>query len=305
MIHNLPHVVDEYIFHLYDVNGNKFYRTILKEGKDKYINSEEDQGAFLALQFLIIPFLSTLEIADLLQWHLYAGLLIDDLELSERVKKKLIFMDLSNRDDCKNALKNAILKNKEKVTEIVENGDKKISTVKEWLLDYANQEGAPINSSLGKAKYMNQKSHVLRLNSFEKELVKKLISFYQFLNISSFTPEGFEDDLLVKRPDGTIVTTHNGDVVVLFDPNKQKGILDKKPRAGMLSGPPKTESEKNIEKIEVEKQSLPASSLERLALDEEVEKQKHLEDLQYQATKFSEGSLERMALEEEISRLRK
>ncbi|MDD4271858.1 MAG: hypothetical protein PHF50_03560 [Patescibacteria group bacterium] len=260
--------IDELIFYLDDVNGAKLCREISKEDERAIDSDEELRGAFLALQFLIIPFLSTKEIASLLKEYLTVGLMIDDLNLRERITKKLILLDLSDRDNCKNTLRQALLDNQEIITDEMEARGKKIKTTADWLRDYLSQAGSGSTKALDQAKYFYEQRYVADLNEDDKIFLKKIFNLYKFLNTSSLTPEGFEDDILLKDKDGRLITTNKGKVMVLYDPKKIK-------QREATAMPKKVVNIKGNNQLEELKQlavKYPAGSFERKAIEEEIGK---------------------------------
>lgn len=264
--------IDEFVFYQDDINGAKLYRELSNEDKQIISGDEELLGAFWVLLFIIIPFLSTKEIVDLFTEHLTVGLMVNDFDLKEKITKKLISLDLSDRDNCKDALKSALLANKETITEEVNANGNKIKTISDWLRDYLSQVGLKATKSLEHAKYFSEKSYVVNLDDDDKKLLKKIIELYKFLNTSSLTPEGFEDDLLLKDKDGRIITTNKGKIVILYDPKKETKKSEVKtpavePVAAIIS-----EQENNINQLNNLAAQYPAGSFERKAIEEEIKK---------------------------------
>lgn len=304
-LNNFPKKVDELIFYLDDIEGNRLYKEIIAEEKKLIQGDTEKQGALIALGFLIIPFLSTREVGSLLKEDLYIGLSIDDIDLTERINKKLLFLDITDRDNCKRVLKTAILNNQEQITEeATTKSGRKLKTVNNWLKDYVKHIDQHKGSTLEEAQYFFQKSYFKKLDDDEMEMVKKLFDLYKFLNTSSLTPEGFEDDILIKEEDGRIVTTNKGQVVVLYDPNKEKATEPAKPKIPATIGTPKTATEKRIDAVRKKEEDYKEGSLEREALEEEEKMQKRGQELEYMVNDYPAGSLERKAIEEEIERLK-
>ncbi len=300
----LPKEVDELIFYLDDIGGKKLYQDIKKKGMHLVQKDEEKRGTFLALQFLIMPFLSTRKIYNLLQNHLYIGLSLDDIDLTERVNKKLLMIHLNDRNNCKKELKSALVNNKEQITEeVTSKGGRKLKNVDDWIKDYIGQISKQHGQTLGEAQYFFKKSYFQQLDEDDKKMLKKLFTLYKFLNTSSRTPGGFEDDVLIKTEDGRLITTHKGKVVTLYNPEKDEGLDIAKPKARTVSGPPKTKEEKEIDKLKEEGREYAEGGLEREALEEEISNKKKVEDLRIMANNFQPGSLERRAIEEEIKKL--
>ena len=302
---NIKEKIKELIYYLDDIKGDRLFVNLKKKGLKNILKTKEDNIAFVVLEFLIIPFLSLKEISSLLSESLYIGLHINDLEITERIRKKLLFMDLADRDKFKENLKRSLLNNKEKLINGIKNEDNKnLFSVRDWLLDYISQLEGNSQKSLVRAQYFNKK-YIKSLKEDEYKLIKDLINLYDFLNTSSFSPEGFEDDLLMTQEDGKMVTTHKGEVVVLFDPNDNKNSVHKRQeKIGKNIGIPKTVAEKEIDALSHEEEKYKEGSLERLALDEEIDKKRKIDDLQIEINKYKENSLERRALEDELNKLK-
>lgn len=271
-LNNFTKQINDLIFYLDGINGNRLFRSLKKEELAAIEQDEEKMGAYLALRFLIIPFLSTKEIAGLLNENLSAGLQIDDLELTERITKKLIEIDLGDRDNCKKELKTALINSKEElIGPVTVWPNKKIRTVSDWIKDYVGQMSEGKRGALGEAQYFYQKTYFVKLKENEKNLLKKLFSLYRFLSISSLTPEGFEDDLLIEDELGRLITTNKGKIVVLYDPKRMENkIIEKAPPMVVSKG--LSEEEKQIIDLKKMVAKYPAGSFERKAIEEEIKK---------------------------------
>ena len=68
---------------------------------------------------------------------------------------------------------------------------------------------------------------------------------------------------------------------------------------------PQTPSEKEINKLGIEKEKYSEGGLEQLAITEEVEDKKKIEDLEIMANKFKDDSIEKKAILEEVEKLKK
>lgn len=272
-INNFTKQVDELIFYLDGINGNRLFKLIKKEELAVIEQDEEKMEAYLALQFLIIPFLPTKKIAVLLKENLSVGLKIEDIDLTERITKKLIELDLSDRDNCKKELKIALINSQEELIGTVTAGpNKKIRTVADWIKDYVSQVGGGNKTVLNEAQYFYQKPYFVKLKGSKKDLLKKLFSLYKFLDISSLTPEGFEDDLLLEDEQGRLITTNKGKVVVLYD------------------------SKKNLKKPIVKASQ---SKVNNIFNEKEIQ----VNELKQLAANYPPGSFERKAVEEEMGKL--
>jgi len=270
-INNFTKQVDELIFYLDGVNGNRLFKSLKKEDVAAIEHDEENMGAYLALQFLIIPFLSTKEISGLLKENLSAGLMIEDIDLAERITKKLLDLDLGDRDNCKKELKTALINSEERLMGAVTIGsNKKIITVADWIKDYVGQMGSGSKTTLNEAQYFYQKPYFVKLKEKEKLVLKKLFALYKFLDISSLTPEGFEDDLLLEDEQGRLITTSKGKVIVLYDPKKSQKKTAVKQSTKLGRGI--SEKEMQISEFKNLAAKYPAGSFERKAVEEEIMK---------------------------------
>jgi hypothetical protein len=262
---NFKNIVSDLVYYLDDVNGNRLYRKLSNADIKEIGQDQEKMAAFLSLEFLIIPFLSTEEIAGILKNQLLVGLMLDDINLVERITKKLIYLDLMDRDNCKKTLKNALVNSQVRLTDTVVAENKKLFTASDWIKDFISlMKGKSINV-LNEAEYLYQKPYFIKLKETDKKLLKKLFVLYKFLDTSSLTPEGFEDDLLIEDEHGRLMTTDKGRVVVLFDPAKSKEKI----------GASNIVLRKNRKIIELRRLAAqyPPGSLERKAVEEEIRNQ--------------------------------
>jgi len=270
-LNNFIKQAEELIFYLDEDNARKILKKISIDDMRLINNDSMLKKAFIALRFLIIPFLHTNEIVELLKDNIAIGLNLEELDITERIRKKLIFLHITDRDSCKKILKDAIVKNQETIIKLVEiDSSKKLKTVVDWLKDYIVHTSLKGGGSLARANYF-QSPYFSKLADKEKEVLKRLFALYNFLNISSFSPEGFEDDLLLKTKDGRLVTTNKGKVVVLYDPKKsaKKPLITSEVRASKNQ---KIEIERTLDELRKILADYPAGSLERKAIEEEIEK---------------------------------
>ena len=263
--------VSDFIYYLDDVNGYKLFRMIEKEDIESIEKDEENMGAYLALEFLVIPFLSTKEIFSLLRENLSAGLRVDDIDLTERITKKLLELDLSDRDNCKKELINALINSEEELIGPVTVGpNKKIRTVADWIKDYVGQVGSKNKTTLNEAQYFFQKSYFVKLKEAEKNVLKKLFKLYKFLGTSSLTPEGFEDDMLLEDEQGRLITTNKGKIVILYDPKKSVKKAGIKPPEIIPVKKTAVASDNQLAELKQLLAQYPAGSFERKAVEEEI-----------------------------------
>jgi len=111
---NFSKNVAELVYFLDDIKGKRLYSEVKNRGLKEIETRSENRQAYLDLQFLIIPWLATNEIGDLLKNHLLAALNNHDIDLPERLKKKFLLLpDLDARDQSRQELKRFLLDNSE------------------------------------------------------------------------------------------------------------------------------------------------------------------------------------------------
>jgi hypothetical protein len=259
---------DEFIFYLDDIGANKYLKKLSREDLDFIRLDEERAVALQALQFLILPFLSLREASELINKQLYLCFNIEDLEITERIKKMLTLSDVSERDKIKEELKKSLVGSQWEITRPIEVGSSKtLKSVSDWFTDFLSKVDPGKNLALKRAQYMHQ-GYLNALDENERLMLKKLFDLYFYLNASSLTPEGFEDDLLMKTIDGKMVTTDKGRVVVLYDPEIGGNTVPQKPKIRTVAELPKTHDEA-LSQLEQMAGQYPEGSLERRALEEE------------------------------------
>jgi len=285
---NFHQQISDFIYYLDDTSANKFFRSLKKEERDQIFSDDVLNEDFTRLQFLLVPFLREKEVTDLIRSSLRAGLYLEEVDLAERFKKRLSFLDIKERDSAKEALKTALLANKEDVVKKIQTPEAKtIASVGEWIKDYTAFNSG-VKDALQRAQYFNERSK--GLSASEKSILKKLFSLYEYINSSSETPAGFEDDLVLKDETGKITTTKDGAVIVLYDPSKEK-----RPAAhSQVSLDPATEQPKSQSPASV-------APPDRGSVRPSVTV---FSDLEEALASYPESSLEYKAIKQEISRLK-
>ena len=305
---NFHQQVADFIYYLDDNTANKFFKSLKKEDLDLINSNESAQTDFLEMKFLLIPFLSDNELSTLFKRNIKLGLSIDDIDIPERIKKRLIFSSIEYRDEIKKSLKSDLLSNQEIITKKAL-GEKNLTRISDWLKDYiifSNDE----KNALKKAQYFNK--FLVSLSDGEKIILKKLFDIYNFLDVSSKSPEGFEDDLLLKDELGRIVTTHNGSVVVLYDPKNINKLNKKQADDGGKNGIENNDvlADKKLPNIE-SLDALEASAAPKKSIISEtptppqkinIPRTTELEEI---LASYSASSLEYKAISQEIMRLKK
>ncbi len=198
-----------------------------------------------------------------------------------------IFYVLANDLKFKTKLENALLANEEVLTSQVfkMKGKTRKPTIANWIKDFTMEKGTDMFDDLVLSDYIITSPNAKILNDEEKLLLKKLLILYRNLK---FFPESMPSDDI---KDWEIIP---GD--------SQSEVLNK---ARSVSGPPKTEQEKEIEKLIEKEKSDNLSGLEKMVLEEEIKRRKKIEELEILAKKYKNGSLEQQAVLQELERLKK
>ncbi|MCK4540568.1 hypothetical protein KAU09_05485 [Candidatus Parcubacteria bacterium] len=191
---------------------------------------------------------------------------------------------LKNKKDFKEEISRSLFMNGELLTHEPFELDNKAQspTIGNWIQDFIKVYGSGMFNNLALTKYITESKNAKCLPQEEKRIVQKLLRLYR--NIKFF-PESMPSD--------------DGEGWEIIPINKELDVeISKK-----IIGPPKTEEEKEIEKLKQEETQFSEGGLEQLAIEEEIDNKKKLESLKIEANKYTEGSLERMAVEEEIRKI--
>jgi len=236
-------------------------------------------------RFIALPLISDSETLNIFKNNFLQIFDLKDYDIFFKIKYKLInILIYEDRDIFKQKLRDSLQENNQQITKKTS-----IKTVGAWIKKYNKDLGIGVINNIEKSKFYSLLAKNTDLSEMEVFKLKTLFSLYEKLKHSTFTPEGFEEDVIVVVK-GKTYYYHDGEV----------DVIEKETTKGKkLTGPPKTTAEKNIEQFEKEGEEH-KSAIEQLAIKEEIEKENKLEELRFMATKFPENSLERRAIKEEI-----
>ena len=249
----------------------EFYRRMIIRGK-----------------FIALPLLSNLEIVNLFERYFTRQFELEDYDLMEKFRYKLINIEVyEDRDRFREEVKRMLLDN-----ELVIAGNSEIKKIKDWLKDYNVKLGTGQVDKLKQTQYFTDLRRKKELTGEEIRRLIILFKFYEILKYSTYTPQGHEEDTSVVV-NGKLYIFKRGELEPVFVEEKH------------VTGPPKTAEEKEIEGLKEEEKKYRPGGLEALALEEEVEDRKKIEELEIMAKKYKDNSLERKAILEEIEKLKK
>ncbi len=240
-------------------------------------------------KFIALPLITNSAVLNLFEERFLEIFDLNDFDIFKKLKYKLINIEVyEERDNFKAKLRRALQKNDQQIT-------KKTSfkTIGSWIKDYNKELGLGIVNNLRKSQYFSALNKNKELTEMEVFKLKTLFNVYEKMKHSTFTPEGFEDDIIVVVKGESLIFQDGGVVSIEKEAKKNREI----------TGPPQTTAEKNIEKMKEEASHYEENSLEHLAVEEEIEHEKKIEELRFMATKFTEGSLEKKAIEEELKKM--
>jgi len=247
----------------------------------------------MKLKFLSFNFLDSIdERVDLIKNYLGLALEIPNFDLWGKVETELISIrDLDERD----AIKAKIVEALEKCGSILISRQKYTNQgtprqVSEWIKNFVANLGLGKFDKLQKVEYLSNNPIIRTLDANDREKVKNLLDIYEKLRLSSKTPEGYENSVLMTVNGKTIIFNHGNVEEVSSGINKVKKIINEEKNSDALSEDFKSESANDA--ISPISTTLPTPPVSPLA---------ELENL---LKNYSENSLEHKAISQEISRLK-
>ena len=166
---------------------------------------------------------------------LYFLEMIDYIDLWEKIRAKLVTLEHADRDVLKEKLRNAILRNKGKITDnkIERNNQEFEPTIKQWLLDYTSVVGTGKAEAVKINEYFSANKNYQRLNESEKKRIRELVNFYESLKLSSLTAEGLEEKVMFSDDNNDTLILSNG-LLQTYD-QKVKDLIKKFKAAGLIT----------------------------------------------------------------------
>lgn len=235
------------------------------------------------LKWIGLPIMVPNDVVKMFQYHFKEIFKIPDFDLGSKLKIVLLgIILLDERDKFKKQLREALLKNEEKITRqrLIINNIQKEPTVANWLSDYNQTLGTGEIQGLARTEYLVNGKNIKNLTEEEKVKIKMLVNLYEKLKLSSLTFEGLEDEISLDEETATGVIKEG--VFEPFKPTeKQKqtwqmiqDFFDER-RGGNLAGVGKMTNVNDINELKNMAASYPAGSFERKAIEEEIAKMNH------------------------------
>ncbi|MCX6794457.1 MAG: hypothetical protein NTY31_00435 [Candidatus Falkowbacteria bacterium] len=240
----------------------------------------------IKLRFLGFNFLNDIdERVDLIKNYFGLALEIPQFDIWAKLETELISVsNLDERDAFKAKMREAL----EKCDSILISRQKYVDQemprkVNEWIKNFVANLGLDKFDKVKKLEYLSNNKVVKILDATDKDKVKILLDIYEKLKISSQSPEGYENSVLMNIDGKTIIFNH-GNVEEISDMDKIKRIDVGDRERNILS--------QEFNSTPVASAVPPAPSLSPLA------------ELEQLLKNYSESSLEHKAISQEISRLK-
>jgi hypothetical protein len=300
-----------YDFQLFNEARENYF--LIKEALQKEQASQELIERFRILEakygFVCIFMLTDDEIVGLYKNSIDVALEIDGYDLWQYLKKHLvIYSNWEDRDQLKRKILENLMKSSKNVTneKIIIGFESCTGIASNWFRDYISFVGVGNNDKLKFEQYFINSPNTKLLNEKTKDKIKRLIKFYERLKISSGTPQGYED---------VVPMAVNDDIKIwregrLEDVDIQaKKAVEELKKLGFFKADINDDlirkTERQIHELKDINNNYAESSLEKMAVNEEIDIRKKIEDFKIMANKFPAGSLERRAIKEEILKLSK
>lgn len=268
-------------------------RELLAKNKDIF---EFYKKVIIKARFIALPMLDEIEVLKLMKnyftWHYN----IPFYDLEEKFKFMLIGIPVhENRDVLKEKVKKVLLENKEIITSQAE-----IRSISEWLRDYNSKLGIGLIDSLKRREYLVNLTKIKGVEKDDIEKLKILFSFYESLKVSSMSPEGYEEDQLVKIEDKLYIFKQ-GKLELLLEEKEEKAVSEEsKSEREEVGQPPRP-----VDSVRPQKsaQPRPQPTAKATQTQPTVKRESRADELKAMAAKYPEGSLERKAIEEQIKKM--
>lgn len=201
-----------------------FYE-LFKKDNPTFVKEQPEWAAkyeklYRKAQWVALPLLiDENDVVDLFQNHVLVLLELPGYDLDERLRERLISINIVERDKLKNKIKNALLQNKEKlsdnftntVTHLLEKG-----SVAGWTSEFQSFMGKDFKDALLLARFYTESKPYNTQKAEAKVLLKSLFMTVARLNTSSQTAAGFEEDKIVSI-EGQLMSYREGGDVEPFD----------------------------------------------------------------------------------------
>jgi len=158
----------------------------------------------IRLEFLALNYWPDRTFYQLFSNNLSPVLADVDLLIIERITARLIESHVLDRDSIRQQILRYLRQNQNLLTKnyIDVNGKNVAGTIANWLTDYQGKVSDEAISQIARTRYLAQDKNTKTLSAEEKLKLTRLIEVFEFLKLSSTTPEGYEQDIIFIDRDG-------------------------------------------------------------------------------------------------------
>ncbi|MBI5404822.1 MAG: hypothetical protein HY976_01220 [Candidatus Kerfeldbacteria bacterium] len=154
---------------------------------------EYDQ-LMVKLRIVAWPDLSEKDALDVIRTHL-VDFFSTEIELSDKLKQRIVMIPPADRDDFKKKIRDAMIKNEQLITSqplVIGEAPPQSSTVANWIKDYTFHVGSDIVLPNKLSEYFSHGKNISLLNENERNRVVKMLREYERLKFPSEVVEGFD-----------------------------------------------------------------------------------------------------------------
>ncbi|MBL7154947.1 MAG: hypothetical protein ISS88_00365 [Candidatus Portnoybacteria bacterium] len=145
---------------------------------------QQYQDLIIKLEFMSLPTLTDERVFELIKKHLISALK-SNIDLNQRIALNIFSRPVFVRGEFKKRARQALKENRQKIggqsLTIKGKPTPQPPTLKNWLLDYDQTMGIKKHSELEREQYLAQNPNVRKLASVEKDLLRKVLKFYDNL----------------------------------------------------------------------------------------------------------------------------
>ena len=161
---------------------------LLKEKPDLSVNQPQlyqyYQDILIKLRFVALTTLPDQQVFDLIKGH-FLDALKTGIAVYRILEINLYSRPVFARGEFKKGARQALKENRQKIGSQSLTTEGKSTpqppTLKNWLLDYDSETGIEKHSELEREQYLAQNPNVRKLSSIEKDLLRKVLKFYDNL----------------------------------------------------------------------------------------------------------------------------
>lgn len=285
----------DYVITNNDFNGAFECYTLVKNWLSKSGPSKNSpeyaqyNNYLIKLKFLSFNFLNDIdERVDLIKNYFGLVLEIPQFDIWAKLETELISIsNLDERDAFKAKMREALEKCDSILISRQKYADQETPRkVSEWTKNFVANLGLDKFDKVKKLEYLSNNRVIKVLDTADKDKVKMLLDIYEKLRISSKTPEGYENSMLMNI-DGKMIIFNHGNVEEVTDINKIKKINTREKGMDALN-----EDYNSVSTTDILTSAQPSPPTSPLA---------ELENL---LKNYPENGLEHKAISQEISRLK-